>query len=142
MAIQESIIMRNGECLTSQMLWNWETVNSCLISRSWHIKSESQFAGSCIGILLLAMCIPLLRRLARIYDIRILQEYQRRLDETRRQRSSITEKTRRESFVPKKIADIIQHSSKPGRFRPSMIQQLCRAVLHLSQFIIGYFVML
>jgi solute carrier family 31 (copper transporter), member 1 len=139
----DSASMRTGKCISVQMLWNWETIDNCLISRSWHIKSKAQFAGSCIGIVLLAMCVPLLHRLARIYDIKILREHQRRLEERRGHKlKDIDNKGQNTSGVSAKVTKLIRSASEPGRFRPTLVQQLLRAVLHLSQFIIAYFLML
>lgn len=53
------------------MLWNWTTVDSCFLAKSWHITTKGMFAGSVIGIFLLCMAIELVRRFAREYDRRI-----------------------------------------------------------------------
>jgi solute carrier family 31 (copper transporter), member 1 len=133
----------HSKCLSPQMLWNWDTVDNCLISRSWHIRSKAQFAGSCIGIVLLAMCVPLLHRLTKIYDTKLLREHQRRLEERRshKLRDLNTKRSNSSSFSTK-LSKVIRSASEPGRFRPTFVQQLLRAVLHLSQFIIAYFLML
>ena len=39
------------------MLWNWNTLDVCLISSSWQITSDAMFAGSCIGVILLVMAL-------------------------------------------------------------------------------------
>ena len=54
------------------MLWNWNTINSCFLARTWQIKSNGMFAGSVIGIFLLCMAIEGVRRLGREYDRRIV----------------------------------------------------------------------
>ncbi|RAK92280.1 Ctr copper transporter [Aspergillus costaricaensis CBS 115574] len=54
------------------MLWNWNTMDACFISSSWHITSPSMFAGSCIGVILLVICLELLRRVASEYDAFII----------------------------------------------------------------------
>ncbi|KAH8147703.1 uncharacterized protein LAJ45_08168 [Morchella importuna] len=50
------------------MLWNWYTIDSCFISRSWHVRSTAMFAGSCIGVFLLVLLLEFLRRAQREYD--------------------------------------------------------------------------
>jgi hypothetical protein len=35
------------------------------IASSWHVRSSGQFAGSCIGVILLAMSLESLRRASR-----------------------------------------------------------------------------
>src|SRR4051812_39194195 len=50
------------------MLWNWYTIDSCFISKSWHVTSAGMFAGSCIGVILLVMALEFLRRSVTEYD--------------------------------------------------------------------------
>ncbi|PYH66409.1 high-affinity Cu transporter CTR3 [Aspergillus vadensis CBS 113365] len=54
------------------MLWNWNTMDACFISSSWHITSPSMFAGSCIGVVFLVICLEFLRRVASEYDAFII----------------------------------------------------------------------
>lgn len=63
--------MGDSSCITS-MLWNWNTIDSCFLSSSWHIESRGQFAGSVIGVFLLVVAIEGLRRLGREYDRRLV----------------------------------------------------------------------
>lgn len=53
------------------MLWNWYTIDSCFIARSWHVSTKGQFAGSCIGCFLLVLSAQWLHRVAREYDAAI-----------------------------------------------------------------------
>lgn len=53
------------------MLWNWNTVDACFLSRSWHVTSKGMFAGSVFGVFFLCMAIEAWRRLAREFDRRI-----------------------------------------------------------------------
>ncbi|GMM44659.1 hypothetical protein DAPK24_012340 [Pichia kluyveri] len=32
------------------MLWNWYTIDSCFLSKTWHVTSRGMFAGTCIGV--------------------------------------------------------------------------------------------
>lgn len=50
------------------MLWNWNTVDSCFLAESWHVKTKGAFAGSVIGVFILVILIEALRRGAREYD--------------------------------------------------------------------------
>ncbi|KAK6200907.1 uncharacterized protein RJT21DRAFT_29144 [Scheffersomyces amazonensis] len=50
------------------MLWNWYTVDTCFIARSWHVRSKGMFAGSCIGVFLLVVAAQWLNRFARELD--------------------------------------------------------------------------
>ncbi|CAG8148306.1 unnamed protein product [Penicillium nalgiovense] len=60
--------MDMGNSCKISMLWNWNTVDACFLAKSWHIKSRGMFAGSCIGVICLVLCLELLRRLGREYD--------------------------------------------------------------------------
>lgn len=141
--MDSSNTMRTGDCLTSKMLWNWETIDSCLISRQWHIKTQAQFAATCLAVISLGMTLQLLRRLTKEYDSVILKSHQKKIEE-RKHRTSRSSDASAQSHttLTNKMSNFIHHASDPLRFRPSPVQQLIRASLHLSQFIVAYFIML
>ncbi|EPX73968.1 copper transporter complex subunit Ctr5 [Schizosaccharomyces octosporus yFS286] len=56
------------------MLWNWYTVDSCFLSKSWHAYTANKFAGSIVGIFFFAIAIEACRRLQRIFDGYIAQQ--------------------------------------------------------------------
>ncbi|OJJ47630.1 hypothetical protein ASPZODRAFT_94284 [Penicilliopsis zonata CBS 506.65] len=105
------------------MLWNWNTIDACFISSSWHIRSHGMFAGSCIGIILLVMCLEFLRRAG--------QEYDRFLVRIHRQRVLAMQSTNNGTG-----------GSVSARVSPTVFQQVVRAFLHLCQFAVAYFIML
>ena len=138
-----STAMRSGQCLISQMLWNWETIDTCLISRQWHITSTAQFAASCLGVIVLAMSLQLLRRLTKEYDSRLLKHHQRRIEHVKSNSSETSDDMRRSgSSISVKMTQLMQRGSDPTRFRPNLVEQLTRALMHVGQFIVAYFVML
>ncbi|CAK7274395.1 Copper Transporter integral membrane protein that functions in high affinity copper transport [Sporothrix epigloea] len=98
------------------MLWNWNTIDSCFISETWHITSTGMFAGSCIGVILLVMTLEALRRSVKEYDRYLVRQY-------------------------RKKAQLTKDDTCTG-FHPSIFQQAVRALLHLAQFAVAYFVML
>ncbi|KAL8382022.1 hypothetical protein RB595_006009 [Gaeumannomyces hyphopodioides] len=108
-----------GGCKIS-MLWNWYTIDSCFIASSWRITSEGMFAGSCIGVILLVMSLEFLRRSVKEYDRFLLRQHA----------SASASKT--SSGSPTPLAP----------FRPNFFQQAIRALLHMVQFAVAYFVML
>lgn len=61
------------------MLWNWYTIDSCFISKSWHNHSKGAFAGSCIGVFFLVAVSQWLHRFAREYDSAIIQRQTARM---------------------------------------------------------------
>lgn len=105
------------------MLWNWNTVDTCFIARSWHITSRGMFAGSCIGVICLVICLEFLRRLGKEYDRLLLRQHKSKVAATETNQASSAK-------VPS------------FGFRPTVFQQMVRALLHMCQFAVAYFVML
>ncbi|KAJ5386241.1 hypothetical protein N7509_008782 [Penicillium cosmopolitanum] len=67
-----------GSSCKIDMLWNWYTIDACFLAHSWQIKSRGMFAGSCIGVICLVLCLEALRRLGREYDAFILRRARQR----------------------------------------------------------------
>jgi copper transporter 1 len=131
--------MGNG-CKIS-MLWNWNTIDACFISSQWRITSAGVFAGSCIGVILLVMCLELLRRAVKEYDRFIVRRHIAALDSA--QAHAIT----REGSMSSKTGVVGGQCMAPAcapipTFRPSLLQQAVRALLHMLQFAVAYFIML
>lgn len=99
------------------MLWNWNTVDACFISRDWQITSKGMFAGCCIGVLLLVMAVELLRRLGKEYDAYLYRQFRRR-------------------------AAASASEARPLKFKATPLEQLIRAVIHAVTFGAAYIVML
>ncbi|KAL2063562.1 hypothetical protein VTL71DRAFT_5367 [Oculimacula yallundae] len=131
-----SMSMSNSTCYTS-MLWNWNTIDSCFISESWHIKSTSMFAGSCIGVIFLVMTLELLRRLSKEYDRHILNQYQRHVASMS---TYITAQSPKTSSPSDSCGPPAALPTPP--FRANLFQQMVRATLHMFQFGVAYFIML
>ncbi|SCU77636.1 LAMI_0A01816g1_1 [Lachancea mirantina] len=55
------------------MLWNWYTIDTCFISRSWRNDTRGKFAGSCIGCFLLVFVAQWLNRVSRQFDIELAE---------------------------------------------------------------------
>lgn len=123
-----------GGCKIS-MLWNWDAVGTCFISSTWHVTSSAVFAGSCIGVVLLVMVLELLRRSVKEYDRSLLRRHAARQLEAG-------------------AAPAASPGTKPGcdlgaaptttasAYRPAILEQAVRALLHMAQFAVAYFVML
>lgn len=125
--------MGGGNSCKISMLWNWYTVDSCFIARSWHVTSRGMFAGSCVGVVLLTMSLELLRR--------AVKEYDRYLVRSHSQHSRVLlareESSKMASGSPAPVAE-----EAAGGFRPNVFQQAVRALLHMVQFAVAYFIML
>ncbi|THY70689.1 Ctr-domain-containing protein [Aureobasidium pullulans] len=137
--------MGMGSCKIS-MMWNWNTIDACFISESWHITSNGMFAGSCIGVILLVMVLELLRRLAREHDRMILAHHRRLVA------STTNENPANECACPTTVstskaastatASALATGIKTRAFKPTLPQQMVRALLHCLQFAVAYFIML
>lgn len=131
------------------MLWNWNTVDSCFISRSWHVTSSGMFAGSCIGVLLLVMLLELLRRMVKEYDALLVRKHSTSANNSTYVAAAVAGRAQQSttgSSGSKDRHDL--HDVQPvsavrsARFRPTVPEQAVRALLHMCQFAVAYFVML
>lgn len=117
------------------MLWNWNTVDSCFIAETWHITSKGMFAGSCIGVILLVMTLELLRRSVKEWDRYLLRQHAAKFEESAPAAATTG------SDSPK-VASPVACATPLPPFRPNVWQQAIRALLHMMQFAVAYFVML
>jgi len=115
------------------MLWNWNVIDSCFIAQSWHIKTNAMFAGSCIGVILLVMSLEFLRRAVKEYDRYLIRQHVARHDRAIGDGAS---------SGGSKNGDRVAACAPIPPFRPSVLQQAVRSLLHMVQFAIAYFVML
>lgn len=136
------------------MLWNWETIDACFISSSWHVKSTAMFAGSCIGTVLLVVTLELLRRAVKEYDALLIRQHRARLV-GHTTAAHTTAATASAAHPPKTAAaasasasarpsseELVAGAAEDPGFRPNVLQQAIRAFLHMLQFAVAYFVML
>ncbi|KAL4730732.1 Copper Transporter integral membrane protein that functions in high affinity copper transport [Fusarium chlamydosporum] len=123
-----------GGCKIS-MLWNWNTVGSCFIARSWHITSKGMFAGSCIGVILLVVFLEALRRSVKEWDRYLLRQHVAKFS------GASIGPSGSENDKEGNIA-VASYDNTLPQFRPNVWQQAIRALLHLMQFAVAYFVML
>ncbi|KAF7949428.1 uncharacterized protein EAE97_002937 [Botrytis byssoidea] len=127
-----------GGCQVS-MLWNWYTIDSCFISSTWHITSNGMFAGSCIGVILLVMSLEFLRRASREYDHFIVRQA-RNQQQHIQSNSEINPKI--DGSGPQSTQTVVTSHKSTQSFRPDLLQQIIRALFHMIQFAVAYFVML
>lgn len=130
------------------MLWNWNVIDACFISESWQIKSRGMFAGSCIGVILLVMALEFLRRLSKEYDRFIVKQHAAKFQESSAPTTAAAKPTAPadatkaglESVNSRELSCPVRAAMPP--FRPSVFQQAVRALIHMVQFAVAYFVML
>ncbi|KAI0906819.1 Ctr copper transporter [Ustulina deusta] len=121
------------------MLWNWDTVDACFLSQSWQIHSQGAFAGLCIGVILLGLLLEFLRHAARRFDRYLM-------DQAQEDASLVAQGAgpADASGSPNvKEHQVTQATAVPVvSFRPNVIQQFIRALLHTLQFATAYWIML
>lgn len=127
-----------GNSCKISMLWNWYTVDACFLSSSWHITSSGMFAGSCIGVILLVMLLEALRRGSKEYDAYIIRKRMATspppTNEAQSSNSNLIGKNTSFRAVPTPI--------QQQQFRPTLLEQSIRSLLHMCQFAVAYIIML
>jgi len=113
------------------MLWNWNTIDSCFLASSWKITSTAVFAGSCIGVVLLVISLEMLRRGVKEYDRFLVNKHLK---------SQVAIPPPKSMFDDAPVASACVVS--PKGYRPTVLEQAIRALLHMTQFAVAYFVML
>jgi solute carrier family 31 (copper transporter), member 1 len=102
------------------------------------------FAGSCIGVILLVITLEFLRRAGKEYDRYILAAHKKAYPS---QAASSSNSARHSSDSDNGAKGNVAANCSPVAqgippFRPSLLQQAIRALLHMLQFAVAYFVML
>ena len=97
------------------------------------------FAGSCIGVVILVMFLEFLRRASREYDRYLISHAQlKQLHYV----SAITAHSADNGFASTAGDEIVSAGSPARKFRPNVRQQVIRALFHMVQFAVAYFIML
>jgi solute carrier family 31 (copper transporter), member 1 len=148
------------------MLWNWHTLDACFLTRSWRIRSAAGFAGTCLLVVLLVLLLEALRRISHEYDANLTRPRRPAsssssaaatagkaegveedeagsndaVETTPRRRTSTSTSPSVVSAVGKALAATA--GSAALGFRHDVFAQAVRALLHMLQFAVAYFVML
>lgn len=112
------------------------------ISRSWHVTSKGMFAGSCIGVILLVIALEFLRRAGKEYDRYIIKQHARSLAPAATGPTSSASSTDATKNPTTTAAAASCAPVSAQKFRPNILQQATRALLHMLQFAVAYFIML
>lgn len=111
------------------------------------------FAGSCIGVILLVICLEFLRRVGREYDAFILRRARLRAQYLTVQSQPSTPAAASDAedvATGTKASSSAQPSAGKAPncpaadvpVRPTLVEQLIRALMHMLQFAVAYFIML
>ncbi|KAL6877149.1 Ctr domain-containing protein [Trichoderma novae-zelandiae] len=142
-----SAMMGKGGLCKISMLWNWNVMNTCFISKHWQITSKGMFAGSCIGVILLVVALEFLRRLSKEYDRFLVKQHAARVRDASSAPVALAVKPDKPAVDARGESVTSQEAARPAGvamppFRPSVLQQAIRALLHMVQFAVAYIVML
>lgn len=96
------------------------------------------FAGSCIGVVLLVVLLEALRRAGKEYDRYIVNQYLA----SHAPRAVVASSASSDNDTNKISGTTAALAPTLKNFRPSVIQQAVRALLHMLQFAVAYFIML
>lgn len=136
-------LSQNDAACSMSMLWNWHTINSCFISKSWHIRSNGGFAGTCIAVVFMVMAIELVRRLQRDYDRFLLARWKLRREIGKEFNSYSKEKaTATDRLLGRTPISFLGRRRHVDGFMPSFTEQSIRSIFYLLQFAGAYFTML
>ncbi|KIX02033.1 uncharacterized protein Z518_07972 [Rhinocladiella mackenziei CBS 650.93] len=141
--------MGGASCKIS-MTWNWYTVGACFISKSWQVTSSGMFAGSCIGVICLVISLEFLRRVQREYDSWIRRQDMKAADSYARRHapngipsSSEQERSHSKQPIVGWALNGMTALPTPHINRGTLFQrQFVRALIHMVQFGVAYFIML
>lgn len=102
------------------------------------------FAGSCIGVLLLVMLLEFLRRMVKEYDALLVRKHSTNNNSSYAGDAGRAQQAASESAESKGHGVNVHPvgAAPSGRFRPTVLEQAVRALLHMCQFAVAYFVML
>lgn len=101
------------------------------------------FAGSCIGVILLVIALEFLRRAGKEYDAYIVSQYAKTLAASApAEPSSSNSSDHGKGASTSAAAAACAPLAAAHSFRPTVLQQAVRALLHMLAFAVAYFVML
>lgn len=102
------------------------------------------FAGSCIGVILLVFSLEFLRRLGKEYDRYLVRQFERQSSETTPTQSSdeALNATHHAGGAKDGAMTVTRSIGQRRTFKPNVLQQFIRALLHMLQFGVAYFIML
>lgn len=125
------------------------------ISKQWHVTSRGMFAGSCIGVIFLVISLEFLRRMQREYDGYIRRKDMgaatslaaRQQGETPDTSASsdheVGGKHQRPTISTSPLTGNVPPLYRPHVDRMTLLQrQFIRALIHMVQFAVAYFIML
>lgn len=124
------------------MLFNFNTIDACFLTNNWQITSRGMFAGSCIGVFLLAMTLEFLRRSVKEFDRFLIRQHIAKHAAAAPDRGSLSSGGNNAAAAAAAKGTAAAACAPVPPFRPNVVQQAIRAFLHFLQFTVAYFLML
>lgn len=126
------------------MLWNWYTVDSCFIARSWHVRSKGAFAASCVGVFFLVVASQWLHRFVREYDVALINKYENntKLSESKLSETSSDLPTAKSALVSTLSHLWLLKSVSPHEIKATPLEHLFRCFLFTVEWGLSYLIML
>uniref|UniRef100_A0A0D2XB40 Copper transport protein n=1 Tax=Fusarium oxysporum (strain Fo5176) TaxID=660025 RepID=A0A0D2XB40_FUSOF len=111
------------------MLWNWNTIGTCFISKAWYMDSGGKFGITCFGAFMLVMLLEFLARVSREWE---------------RHRFARGAPNSQGPYAPAADANDANNDANPiPNFCPSFVEHaFINAILHTVQCIITYILIL
>jgi copper transporter 1 len=119
------------------MLLNWNTIDSCFLSSSIHVRSSFVFFLACLGSFLLAISLEFLRRLQREFD-RYLRARQSLLGE----KEYVLPEEMEEKLLDKEVEENGVRAKREQGIGAIGSEQILRGLIHVVQFSVSYCIML
>jgi solute carrier family 31 (copper transporter), member 1 len=124
------------------MLWNWDTIDACFLTRSWRVRSSAGFAGTCIVVALLVLALEALRRVSREYDGDLARRPRPRRPASRAGPPPPPAGAAGAALSAAGRALSAAAAGAPRAFRDDPAAAAVRALRHTCQFAVAYLVML
>ncbi|GME73277.1 unnamed protein product [Ambrosiozyma monospora] len=148
------------------MLWNWYTIDSCFIAKSWHNHTRGHFAGSCIGVFLIVLGAEWLHRLDYEYNLALAKRRRAQYmaknpgagvdghesDSTEGLKDAANSPYVNEGYLKTSVMPILEtlkHSwywnflrKNRGEVYPNALDHVLRSVFFTIQWLLSYLIML
>ena len=119
------------------MLLNWNTIDSCFLSSSIHVRSPFVFFLACLGSFLLVISLEFLRRLQREFD-----RYLRARQSFQGEKEYVLPEEMEEKLLDKEVEENGVMAKRKEGIGAIVSEQILRGLIHVVQFSISYCIML
>jgi copper transporter 1 len=119
------------------MLLNWNTIDSCFLSSSIHVRSPFVFFLACLGSFLLVISLEFLRRLQREFD-----RYLRARQSFQGEKEYVLPEEMEEKLLDKEVEENGVMAKRKEGIGAIVSEQILRGLIHVVQFSVSYCMLL